>query len=68
MKERFESQRTKGGHRRYSKNDLIKLKRNKTGEKISVGYCRVSSSSQKDDLDRQVENVSNLLYRQRLST
>ncbi|MGF7186429.1 putative site-specific integrase-resolvase [Desulfitispora alkaliphila] len=33
-------------------------------EKIVVGYCRVSSNKQKDDLERQIENVKNYLIAQ----
>lgn len=33
-------------------------------EKITVGYCRVSSPKQKDDLDRQVENMNSYLIAQ----
>ena len=30
---------------------------NKKSKKKVIGYCRVSSSKQKDDLERQIENV-----------
>ena len=54
------SSRTSGGHRRYEKKDLIKLKGYNTQEnRITIAYCRVSSSDQKDDLQRQINNVSN---------
>ena len=53
------SYRTEGGHRRYKKTELIKYKKGSPDSKITVGYCRVSSSDQKSDLDRQVETVSN---------
>jgi putative resolvase len=45
------STRTAGGHRRYDINDLIS---NKSGSQLTVGYARVSSHDQKDDLTRQV--------------
>ena len=48
---------TSGGHRYYSEeqvNRLIGLKLDKQ-EKITIGYARVSSHKQKDDLKRQVE-------------
>jgi len=45
------STRTVGGHRRYDIADLIG---NKTGSELTVGYARVSSHDQKDDLKRQV--------------
>jgi len=55
---KLESERTKGGHRRYSKEKLIAFKDKKENKKFTIGYCRVSSSDQKEDLKRQVENVS----------
>ena len=55
--------RTEGGHRRYSEEDLLVLLSKKgmisSNDKYVVGYCRVSTNSQKDDLDRQIESVSN---------
>lgn len=33
-------------------------------EKITIGYCRVSSPKQKDDLERQVENMNTYLISQ----
>ena len=48
---------TSGGHRYYSEeqvNRLIGLKLDKQ-EKITIGYARVSSHKQKDDLKRQIE-------------
>ena len=48
-----------GGHRYYSDeqfNRLIGIKLDKQ-ERITIGYARVSSSKQKDDLKRQVENI-----------
>ena len=50
---------TSGGHRYYSEeqvNRLIGLKLDKQ-EKITIGYARVSSHKQKDDLKRQIENL-----------
>jgi predicted site-specific integrase-resolvase len=48
-----------GGHRYYSENQVYLVTQqpipNKT--RIVVGYCRVSSNKQKDDLERQVDNV-----------
>lgn len=53
------SHRTNGGHRRYEQKDLIKLKSFDSSEtKVTIGYCRVSSSDQKGDLQRQIDNVS----------
>jgi excisionase family DNA binding protein len=50
------AERTQGGHRRY---DISKLKGIKSREKedikkITIGYARVSSHDQKEDLKRQV--------------
>lgn len=53
-------ERTEGGHRRYNKKDLLAFKEKKeSNTKLTVGYCRVSTSDQKEDLERQVETVSN---------
>lgn len=54
--------RTEGGHRRYNKTDLLNLVgvcKHKAIKKLTIAYCRVSTSSQKDDLERQIEAVSN---------
>ena len=54
------SYRTTGKHRRYDKNDLIRFKSKEDDSfKITISYCRVSSSDQKQDLQRQIDNVSN---------
>ena len=51
--------RTEGGHRRYEKKDLIKFKKDDSVEpRITIAYCRVSSSDQKEDLQRQIQTVS----------
>jgi putative resolvase len=53
------STKTSGGHRRYTIEDLSSSKRSKSKlTRITLGYCRVSSSDQKEDLKRQVDNVS----------
>lgn len=52
-------------HRYYSHeqlNQFCGVKNNK--DRIVIGYCRVSSSKQKDDLDRQIDNVKNYLIAQ----
>lgn len=46
--------RTKGGHRRYPIEELQKLGVVPQNQGESICYCRVSSSGQKEDLDRQV--------------
>lgn len=52
--------RTNGGHRRYTEADLSKLigREKILLEKETICYCRVSSSGQRNDLDRQIEAVS----------
>lgn len=61
--ERLIPLRTDGGHRRYEKEALIKFKQNgfniKTENRLTIAYCRVSSNDQKEDLIRQIDNVSN---------
>ena len=46
------------GYRYYSKEDLDKFMKIPTEERITIGYCRVSSNKQKDDLQRQIENMN----------
>lgn len=51
---------TEGGTRYYSQkqlNHFLGLKGEEQLDKKVIGYCRVSSNKQKDDLERQVENV-----------
>ena len=51
---------TDGGTRYYSQeqlNHFLGIKGEKTKSKKIIGYCRVSSNKQKDDLERQIENV-----------
>lgn len=47
----------------YSKEQLNTFRINKNAdiEKVVVGYCRVSSKKQSDDLERQVENMKTYL-------
>ena len=50
---------TKGGHRRYS---IVNLKEqfglnNKNEDRVTLAYARVSSSDQRDDLERQKERL-----------
>jgi predicted site-specific integrase-resolvase len=49
--------RTKGNHRRYLMSDVIAMSSKETQQKNkrNICYCRVSTSSQKEDLERQVE-------------
>jgi predicted site-specific integrase-resolvase len=51
---------TYGGTRYYSQeqlNHFLGIKGVETKTKKVIGYCRVSSNKQKDDLERQIENV-----------
>ena len=58
---------TSGGTRYYSQeqlNHFLGLKpKNDTTKKV-IGYCRVSSHKQKDDLERQIENMRTYLLSQ----
>ena len=56
---------TQGGTRYYSQeqlNHFLGLKSEKQINKKIIGYCRVSSHKQKDDLERQIENVKTYMY------
>lgn len=56
---KLKPERTAGGHRRYDKSTLLYFKKRKVSDKkLTVGYCRVSSSDQKEDLKRQVRYVT----------
>jgi predicted site-specific integrase-resolvase len=48
---------TDSGYRYYSQEQLNKILGIKEKPKKIIGYCRVSSNKQKDDLKRQVENM-----------
>lgn len=56
------------GHRRYSQEQLNHYlglnPENKIKTKKTIGYCRVSTNSQKDDLERQVELMNAYLMAQ----
>ena len=55
---------TNGGTRYYSQeqlNHFLGIKGTDKKIKKVIGYCRVSSKKQKDDLERQVENVKTYL-------
>lgn len=49
------------GYRYYSEEQITNLMQDKKSNKIVIGYCRVSSKKQKDDLERQVESVKQYL-------
>lgn len=55
---------TSSGYRYYSQFDIDKFLKIPTQEKITIGYCRVSSNKQKDDLQRQIENMNIYLMAQ----
>ena len=53
------------GYRYYCQeqlNHFLGLKLEKQINKKIIGYCRVSSHKQKDDLERQIENVKTYMY------
>jgi len=50
---KIEVKKTKGGMRLYNVNKYLNDKNN--NNKLKICYCRVSSTSQKNDLERQVE-------------
>lgn len=50
-----------GGTRYYS-TEQLKLFQSSNNERIVIGYCSVSTPSQKDDLETQVQNVKSYMY------
>ena len=52
---------TDSGYRYYSEEQLDQIRHIPTPNRITAGYCRVSGAKQKDDLERQVENVRTYL-------
>lgn len=52
------------GYRYYSEDSLNALLSRKTQTGKTVGYCRVSSPKQKDDLERQIDNMRTYLLAQ----
>lgn len=52
------------GTRYYSEEQLRKLKNSRTPQREEkvIAYCRVSTTSQKDELEKQVENVKSYMY------
>lgn len=58
---------TDSGYRYYSEKQLreyLGTKPKSHTEKITIGYCRVSSNKQKDDLERQIANMQSYLMAQ----
>ena len=52
------------GTRYYSEEQLRELKNSLTSQREEkvIAYCRVSTKSQKDDLEKQIENVKSYMY------
>ncbi len=48
---------TVNGYRYYSDEQLNQVINVKPKNRITIGYCRVSSHKQKDDLERQIDNT-----------
>ena len=55
---------SQNGYRYYSEEQLNQVLRIKPKPQITIGYCRVSSPKQKDDLGKQVDNVKTYLLAQ----
>lgn len=53
--------KTKSGYRYYTEEQINKLLGVEEKERVTIGYCRVSSRKQQDDLERQTENMKNYL-------
>ena len=54
---------TKGGTRYYSTEQLKQFNLNQTKtDKMVIGYCRVSTPSQKEDLQTKISNVKSYMY------
>ena len=53
---------TKGGTRYYSTEQLKMFSPDTEQSKKVVGYCRVSTPAQKDDLETQIANVKSYMY------
>jgi len=53
----LKSVKTKGGHRRYMRTDVLEKagKKEESNPGRNICYCRVSTRGQKEDLERQIE-------------
>ena len=52
-----------GGTRYYSEEDVLTfMGLSKPIDRKIIGYCRVSSTKQQDDLEKQVENIKTYMY------
>lgn len=49
------------GYRYYSQEQINEYLGLKEKKRITIGYCRVSSKKQEDDLNRQIENMKSYL-------
>jgi len=49
--------RTPGGRRRIPESEILRIQGRERKEGMVIGYARVSSQSQKDDLERQIELI-----------
>lgn len=56
--------KSSNGYRYYSEGQINQVLNIKKEPRIVIGYCRVSSNKQKDDLERQIANVTNYLIAQ----
>ena len=56
--------KSSNGYRYYSNEQLNQVLHKPNIERKTIGYCRVSSQKQKDDLDRQIENINMYLLAQ----
>ena len=54
---RLVAERTSQGHRRYRLDQLMRVESSDASKRITLGYARVSSHDQKDDLMRQKEEL-----------
>ena len=53
---------SQGGTRYYSTDQLKRFLGGKEANKKVIGYCRVSTPAQKDDLKKQVDHVRSYMY------
>lgn len=58
--------KTSSGYRYYSQEQVDAITGNRANieNRITIGYCRVSSAKQKNDLERQIQNVKAYLLAQ----
>jgi putative resolvase len=64
---KIQVERTPGGHRRYDLDQILGLARNRPpdpSKRLTIGYARVSSREQKEDLQRQAAVLSEYCERQ----